>query len=76
MEKRHLLGDGRVVFSFQGFQEQRELGGLHGLAVDVHAKDVSCQDALAFGDGEADFALGVLIDGIGNLIGRIGLIPF
>src|ERR1035438_8742259 len=38
--------------AFKDFEEERELGCLDGLAVDVHAEDVVQENAFAFGDGE------------------------
>jgi len=39
-------------FAFEDFEEERELGDFHGLAVDVHAEDVGDEDALALGGGQ------------------------
>ena len=46
MEEGHLLGEGCVVFAFEGLQQQRELGGFDGLTVNVNAVDVGGEDAL------------------------------
>ena len=43
-------------FAFQDFEEQRQLGRLDGLAVNVHAEDVIQEDAFAFGDSELPVA--------------------
>jgi len=67
VEEGHLLGEGGVVFAFEGLQQQRELGGFDGLPVDVDAVDVGGEDAFAFGDGETGFAFGVLIKALACL---------
>ncbi len=53
LEETELLTDGLLVFAFEHFEQQGELGDFDGLGVDVDAVDVVEQDALAFGGGEA-----------------------
>ncbi len=45
-------------FAFEDFEEQRKLGDLDGLGVDIHAVEVGDEDAFALGGGELPVAGG------------------
>ena len=51
-----------LVLAFQDLEQQRELGDLDGLRVDVHAVDVVEQDALSLGGGQPPVAAAALVE--------------
>ena len=51
MEQLQLLFEGFFGLVFQNFEEQAEFSDLHGLGVNVHAKNVIKQDFFFLGSG-------------------------
>ncbi len=62
LEQAKLAAQRLLVLPFQHLQQQRQLGHLHGLRVDVHAVDVRRQDALPLGRGQPPLAARGLVD--------------
>ncbi|MCH8148927.1 MAG: hypothetical protein IH987_13270, partial [Planctomycetes bacterium] len=62
VEKRQLAFNGLLVFPFQHFQQQGELGDFHRLRVDVHAVDIVQQNAFALVGGEAPLVVAGFVD--------------
>ena len=56
--KVELLAAELAGFAFENFEEERELGDLDGLRIDVHAVEVGDEDAFALGGGELPVAGG------------------
>ena len=71
-----LIGQRRVALPFQHLQQQRQLGHLDRLGVDVHAEKVRGQDALLLLDRQPPLAvLRVLIDGLAVLFRLVLDVP-
>src|SRR4030065_915207 len=63
VEEEELGGQRLSRLSLQDLEEERELGALHGLGVDVHAVDVVEQDLLPPGGREPPLSTGPLVQG-------------
>src|SRR5436309_1686025 len=65
VEELELVFEALLRFAFENLEEQRELGDLDSLEVDVHAEDVVEKDAAFFAGGQPPEAAWALIDFLG-----------
>ena len=75
LEQAELRAERLLALALQHLEQQRELGHLHRLRVDVHAVDVVEQDALALGGGQPPLAATAWLQrrggGLGPFLGAV-----